>query len=97
MANFGPLTAEICRRICGTPANFNGYRVLALLLQRRRSAEAKQTLQDVWLFSGCYAISTLSGALAADGILPGAKFILRPSLAFSYIGSDTARHSSSRR
>jgi len=29
------------------------------------------------------------------GILPGAKFILHPSLAFSYIGSITARHSSS--
>jgi len=26
--------------------------------------------------------------------LPGAKFTLRPSLAFSYIGTGTARHSS---
>jgi len=34
--------------------------------------------------------------LTPDGILPGAKFTLRPSLAFSYIGSVTARHSSSR-
>ena len=38
---------------------------------------------------------TFSGALAPDGILPRAKFTLRPSLAFSYIGSVTARHSSS--
>ena len=30
-----------------------------------------------------------------DGILARAKFTLRPSLAFSYIDSDTARHSSS--
>jgi len=29
-------------------------------------------------------IYTFSGALAADGILTGAKFTLRPSLAFSY-------------
>jgi len=35
--------------------------------------------------------------LPPDGILPGAKFSLRPSLAFSYIGSVTARHSSSMR
>jgi len=34
--------------VWGTPANFNGFRVLALLLQRRCSMEANQTLQDVW-------------------------------------------------
>ena len=27
MANFGLLTAEICWRVWGTPANFNGFRV----------------------------------------------------------------------
>jgi len=32
MVNFGPLTAEICWRIWGTPANFNGFSVLAALL-----------------------------------------------------------------
>ena len=31
------------------------------------------------------------GLLPSDGILPGANFTLRPSLAFSYIGSVTAR------
>jgi len=35
--------------------------------------------------------------LPPDGILPGAKFTLRPSHAFYYIGSVTAGHSSSRR
>jgi len=30
--NFGPLTAEIDRRVWGTPSYFNGYRVLAELL-----------------------------------------------------------------
>jgi len=44
-----------------------------------------------------YTIYTFSGALAPDGILPCGKFTLRPSLAFSYIGSVTARHSSSGR
>jgi len=32
MAKFGPLTAEIRWRVWGTPANFNGFRVLAALL-----------------------------------------------------------------
>ena len=48
MANIGPLTAEIGSGVWGTPANFNGFRVLASLLQRRRSPKANQTLHDVW-------------------------------------------------
>jgi len=48
MANFGLLTAEIGLGVCGTPAKFNGCRVSASLLQRRRSPEANQTLHDVW-------------------------------------------------
>jgi len=32
MVNFGPLAAEICWRVCGSPANFNGFRVLAALM-----------------------------------------------------------------
>ena len=46
---------------------------------------------------GWYPIYTPSGLLPPGGILPGAKFTLRPSLAFSYIGSVTARDSSSGR
>jgi len=42
-----------------------------------------------------YTIYALLGALAHDRILSAAKFALRRSLAFSYIGSVTARHSSS--
>jgi len=48
MVNFGPLAAEISSLVWGTPANFNGFRVLALLLQRHRLMEANQTLNDVW-------------------------------------------------
>jgi len=33
MVNFGPPAAEIDWRVWGTPANFNGFRVLASLLQ----------------------------------------------------------------
>ena len=32
MVNFGLITAEICWTVWGTPANFNGFRVLAALL-----------------------------------------------------------------
>jgi len=32
MVNFGPLAAEICWRVWGTPTNFNGFCLLAALL-----------------------------------------------------------------
>jgi len=48
MADFGPLKAEIGWRVWDTRANFNGFRVLALLLQPCGSPEANQTLHDVW-------------------------------------------------
>jgi len=52
MVNYGPLTAEIGWRVWGTRATFNGFRVLASLLYRRRSTEVNRTLHDVWLSSG---------------------------------------------
>jgi len=48
VVNFGPLAAEILSLVCRTPANFNWFRVLASLLQRRRSTEVNQTLHYVW-------------------------------------------------
>jgi len=83
MANFGRLAAEIGSGVWGTPANFSGFRVLPSLLQWRHSPEASQTLH------------TFLGAPAPWQNFPGAKFTLRPSLAFSYIGSITKWHSSS--
>jgi len=50
MVNFGPLAAEIVSLVWGTPANFNENRVLASLLQRRRSTEAKPN------FAQCLAV-----------------------------------------
>jgi len=52
MANFGPLTVEISSGVWGTLANFNGFCVLASLLQQCHSLEANQTLHDVWLSPG---------------------------------------------
>ena len=97
MANVSPLTAETGSVVWGTPANLNGFPVLASLLQRRRSTEANQTtLHDVWPSPGLvHYIFIFGGSWPPDGILPGAKFTSPPSLAFSYIDSVTARHSSS--
>ena len=71
-------------RVWDTPANLNGFRVLASLLHRRRSTDVKHTLHDVCPSPG-------GGALSPNG-MPGAKFTLLPSLAFICIGSVTARH-----
>ena len=59
MVNFGLLTAEICWRVWATPVNFNGFRVLPSLLQRRRLPEANQTLRDVWPSPGCSTLYRL--------------------------------------
>jgi len=45
MVNFGLLTAEICWRVWGNPANFNGFRVLAVLLYGTLVVGVGQTLQ----------------------------------------------------
>jgi len=59
----GPLAAEIGSGVWGTPTNFNGFCILAALLQQRCSPEANQTLHNVWpspgllhniyIFGGC--------------------------------------------
>jgi len=45
MVNFGLLTAEICWRVWGTPANFNGFRVLAAFLHGTLVVGVSQTLR----------------------------------------------------
>jgi len=84
---------EIAWRVWGTPANFNWFRVLASLLHRRRSIEVNQTLHDIWPSPVLVHYIYIFGGLTPNRILPGAKFTLRPSLAFSYIVSVTERHS----
>jgi len=81
----------------GHPSKFNRFRVLPSLLQRCHSVEANQTLHDVWPSAGLlhYIYIHFRRLLPPDRILPGAKFTLHPSLAFLFIGSVTARHSSS--
>ena len=43
MVNFGPLAAEIVSLVWGTPANFNGFRVLAALLHGTPVVGVSQT------------------------------------------------------
>jgi len=43
LVNFGPLTAEIGLGVWGTPANFNGFRVLAALLHGTLVVRVSQT------------------------------------------------------
>jgi len=45
MVNFGPLVAEICWRVWGTLANFNGFHTLAAFLHSTRVVGVSQSLQ----------------------------------------------------
>ena len=45
MVNFDPLEAEIDPVVWGTPANFNGFRVLAALLHGTLVVGVSQTLR----------------------------------------------------
>ena len=56
MVNFGLLTAEICWRVCGTTANFNGFRVLAALLHSTLVVGVSQTLR-CWTEGATYTVS----------------------------------------
>ena len=97
MANFGPLTAQIGLPVWGTPANFNRFGVLAALLQRLAHHRPTK-LHDLWSSPELvHYIYIFSGLSPPAWILTRAKFTLCPSLAFSCIGSVTARHSSSGR
>jgi len=44
MVNFSPLAVGICWRVWGTPANFNGFCVLAALLHGTLVVDVSQTL-----------------------------------------------------
>jgi len=45
MVNFGPLAAKIGLPVWGTPANFNGFRVLAALLHGTLVVGVSETLR----------------------------------------------------
>ena len=95
IVSFGPLTAEICWRV-GYPSKFQRVSRFGFVTATTSLTVANQTLHDLWPSPGlvhCIYIFGGSCPHPSDGILPRAKFTLPPSLAFSYIGSVTARHS----
>jgi len=94
IANFGPLTAEICSGVW-RPSKFQRVSCLAFV------AAATSLTGDQ---PNCARYLAVSWAgthyrpyIHFRGLLSGVKFTLRPSLAFSYTGSITERHSSSGR
>jgi len=64
MVNLSLLAAENVPLVWGTPANFNSFRVLVSLLQRRRPTEASQTFHNVWPLPGLVDYYTFSAAVA---------------------------------
>ena len=62
MVNFSPLTAEIGSLVCGTPPNFNRFRVLESLLHLCRSLEANQSCTMFGHLLGCYSIYISGGS-----------------------------------
>jgi len=83
-------------RLFGAPQRISTwFHVLASLLQRRRSTEANQTLHDVWSYPVLVDYMNIFVTEFRNGIFPGSKFTLRPSLALCF--RPTARHSSSGR
>jgi len=69
MVNFSPLAAESGWRVWGTPANFNGFRVLASLLHRHRSTERDQPN-----FAQCLTVSWADKLLHFWELLPLTEF-----------------------
>jgi len=90
MANFGPLTADIGLPVCDTQLISTVSR-LGSVTAATSLTRGQPTLHDVWPSPG------LPGALAPWLNFARCKIHFSPSLEFSYIGSITTRHSSSRR
>jgi len=71
MANFGPLMAEICRRVKGTPANFNRFWRLGFVTSLNGGQQNfAESLTISW--AGTLYVH-FRGLLAPNGILPSAK------------------------
>ena len=98
MVNVGPLTAEIGSGVWGTQQISTVSR-LGFLITAPTLLNGDQPNFARCLAVSCavYNIYTFWGLLLPNGIFSAVKLTLRPSLAFSYVASITARHSSSGR
>jgi len=75
MVNFGLLMAEICWRVWGTPANFNGFCVLAALLHSTLVVGVSQTLWhwtegSTYIRQGGHHVGHLPTFLVIVGLIP---------------------------
>jgi len=91
------LTTEIMVGDFGTPSKFQQVLRLGFVTAPTSLSRGNQTLQCLSVSWAGTLYIHFWGLLPSNAFLPGLKFTLHPSLAFSYIGSVTARHSSSRR
>ena len=81
MVNFGLLPAEICWWVRGTPANFNGFRVLAVLVHGTLLVGVSQTLRH-WTEGATY----IRQGGRHVGHWPTFLFIFALSLLASWLG-----------
>jgi len=91
------IAAEIASLVWGIPVNFNGFRVLASLLQRRRSTAANQTFHNVWPLPRLVDYIRFRRLLLRNGILQVQNSLCVLQVLRFPIGSVTARQSSSGR
>jgi len=96
MANFGPLSADFRFRSLGYPIKFQRVLRLGFVTAAMSFTGSQPNFARCLAISCAGTVYTFLGAFAPDRILPHAKFTLCPSLAFSYIGSVIAQHSSTR-
>jgi len=71
VVNFSPLTAEIISLVWGTPANLNGFRILAALLHGILVVGVSQTL---WCWTEGATYIQHGGAAITLGIGPHSSY-----------------------
>jgi len=97
IVNFGPLAAEIGSLVWGTQQISMGFATWIRYCSHIAQRKPTKLRTMFGRLMGWYTVYTFWRPLPPNGILPGAKCTLRRSFALSYIGSVTARHSSSGR
>jgi len=100
MANFGPLTAEICWRVWRMHSSKFQRVGFVTLLHRRRSPEANQTTKLYTMFGRLlyqYVVYTFSAALAPSLNFARCRIHFASKFCVLLYWQRTARHSSSGR
>jgi len=81
MVNFGPLTAEISWWVLGTPANFNGFHILASLLHQQGQPNFARRLAISWAGT---LYTHFWGLVPPNGIFAGTEFTAYKSFVLLY-------------